>query len=213
MSDRTTVYDGADRAIRAINRENLRLFGQLRIRLMKTDELHIIQAVTGTFDAALRITEQWLLEVARQAYQRAAEETRKRKRNGLDLYWLLNYLGETDPAALYRFLPEWERKKARLIEALSVSTAPGQEIDKTLRELTKQIGWFAVSVTDAARIQAFKDAGIEEVMWHSEHDDRVCKVCEARNGKVFRTDKLPVKHVNCRCWLTPVIHDSSRETD
>lgn len=214
MSERTTVYEGADKAIRAINRENLRLFGRMKIRLMKADELHIIREVTSTYDAALRIAERWLLETARQAFKNAMSETGKRKRNDIDRDWLLDYLEDTEPVAMYRFIPEWERKKARLIEALSVSTAPDQEIDKALRELTKQIGWFAVSVTDEAMLHAFHVAGIEEVMWHSEHDNRTCRRCHGMDGKIFRIEDLPVKpHVGCRCWITPVINDSSRETD
>lgn len=206
MSERVTFYDAADRAIKALNRENLRIFGRLKTKLMRADELHVIREVTDAYDDALKLAKRWFLEVARQAYANAMRDAGKRKRNWIDRDWLLDYLEETEPLALYRFIPEWERKKARAIEGFPVAQDKGKEIDKALRELSKQIGWFAVSVTDAATIQAFEDAGVIEVMWHAEHDNRTCKTCHGMDGKIFRLEDLPEKpHVNCRCWITPVL--------
>lgn len=211
-----TVYDGADRAIRALNRENLKAFGRLKVRLMKADELHIIREVTEVYDSALRLTERWFLEVARQAYAKAMQEAGKRKRNAIDRDWLLDYLEETEPVALYRFIPEWDRKKARLIEALAATPDRGREIDRALKALTRQIGWFAVAVTDAARNKAFEDASVSDdygLQWHAEHDDRTCKTCHRMDGKIYRIGELPDKpHLGCRCWWTLVKTDSERET-
>ena len=109
---------------------------------------------------------------------------------------------ETDFAALYRFIPEWERKKARLIEALPVAPDRGKEIDKALKEWTRQIGWFAVEAVDKGTLKAFEDAGVTHLMWHSEHDNRVCNVCYKRDKVIYKIDELPTKHINCRCWLT-----------
>ena len=107
------TYDAADRGIQAMNRENLKTFGRLKTRLMKTDELNIIREVTATYDAILGLAERWLLDIARQAYAQAMKDAGKHKRNPIDRDWILDWLEETDFVALYRFIPEWERKKAR----------------------------------------------------------------------------------------------------
>lgn len=202
MSGRDTFYDGADRAIRAMNRENLKTFGRLKTRVAKFDELHVIREVRDVYDTILRTAERWLMEVARDAYMRAMKEAGERKRNPVDRDWILDWLEETDFVALYRFIPEWERKKARLIEALPAAQNPAQEIDKALRAWTKQIGWFAVAAADRATQQAFEDAKVTEVEWVSERDDRVCDICEGLDGKVFKIEDVPPKpHWGCRCHL------------
>ena len=200
------IYTEADKAIKAMNRENLKVFNRLKTRLMKADELHIIREVTDAYDTALRMAERELLRIAKLAYKRAMDETGKRKRNPIDRDWLLDYLEETEPVMLYRFIPEWERKKARLIEALAVAPNRGQEINKALKALTRQIGWFAISAVDAATVKAYKDAGVDEVRWNSEHDNRVCDHCWNMNGNIYRIDEIPPKpHPGCRCWLTPIL--------
>ena len=187
-----------------MNRDNLKAFGRLKTKLTKADELHIIREVTETYYTSNRMVEQQLLRIARLAYTRAMQEAGKRHRNPIDRDWLLDYLEETEPVILYRFIPEFERKVARLIEALAAARNRGQEIDKALKAWTRQIGWFAVSAVDAATVRAYKDAGVEEVVWHSEHDAKVCDVCEDMDGKIYKIDEIPVKpHVNCRCWISP----------
>ena len=195
-------YKAADKAIKAVNRENLKLFGQLKIRLMKTDELNIIRSVGDTYDSSVRMAERRLLECARLAYLAAMQESGKRKRNPIDLEWLIEFLMMADPVTLYKFLPEAERKKARLTEALAATTERIKEVDKNLREWTKQIGQAAIGVTDAATIRAFKDAGVSQVQWVTEKDGRVCGACHDMDGNVYDIDKVPAKpHVNCRCRI------------
>ena len=146
------------------------------------------------------------LEIARLAYEQALLEAGgKKKKAPIDRDWILDWLEETDPVTMYKFVPEWERKKARLIEALPVAQKPAQEIDKALKAVTRQIGWASVDIVDAAVLMAFRDAGVEEVMWNSEHDERVCEDCEDLDGQIFPIELVPDKpHPNCRCWLTPV---------
>lgn len=199
-------YNAADKAIKAINRENLKLFGRLKIRLMKADELNIIRSVGETYDTSIRMAERRLLECARLAYLAAMQESGKRKRNPIDRDWLIDFLMMADPVTLYRFLPEAERKKARLTEALAATTERAKEVDKALRDWTRQIGQAAIEVTDAATIEALETAGVPKVQWVSEHDARVCDVCEDMDGNVYDIDKVPKKpHWACRCRIKPYI--------
>lgn len=205
------IYAGADKAIRAMNRENLKRFG--RLKLMRHDEINIIQAVKTVYSQAVRDAKSWYLEIARLAYADALRkckvspsDARKRAKKKIGPDWVLDYLIEVDPVTLYRFTDEAERKQHRLAEALSVTTEPGKEIDKALRYWSGQVGQYAIEIVDAATIQAFRDAGIEKVMWHTEKDERVCEDCAPLDGQTFDIDKVPDKmHWNCRCWITPVI--------
>lgn len=199
-------YKAADRTVRAINRENLKLFGQMKIRLMKSDELHVIREVSGTYDRSLRTVEKQFLALAVEAYRKAMEECGKRKRCLLDRDWLLEFLMIADPVTLYRFLPEWERKKARTTEAIAASTARSKVIDDALKALARQIGQGAIDITDAATIAAYMDAGVKNVMWVSERDERVCNTCVDMDGNVYDIDSVPPKpHRNCRCVLRPIL--------
>ena len=84
------------------------------------------------------------------------------------------------------------------------------QIDFALRQWSKQVGQYAINVTDYAVFQAFEDAGIEEVEWVTEHDQRVCSLCHKMDGKRYRIDEVPSKpHVNCRCTVIPIFDKES----
>ena len=205
------TYDEADKAIKAINRQNLRIFGKLKTKLAKWDELNVIKSVYSAYNDSIDLVEQWFLQVAKAAYLQGLKDTDKAslKKRPIDRDWLIDYLMAVDPVTLYAFLSEADRKKARLLEALSVAQNRDQEVDKALRLWTRQIGWGAVSVTDAATVKAFKDAGVQKVMWVSKKDPWVCEECHDRDGMIYEISKVPPKpHPNCRCKLRPVLDKS-----
>lgn len=80
-----------------------------------------------------------------------------------------------------------------------------KEYKRALGYWVRMTAHYCDAVSDATTIKAYTDAGVEEVIWHTEEDDKVCPECEARNGVVYRIDRVPAKpHWGCRCWLTPV---------
>ena len=205
------IYSGADNAIRTMNRQNMKLFGKLK--LARFDELNVIRQVNAAYDESTQTAKQKYYEIAFDAYIGAMLEAKFSNKEAMRLAeetittdWILDMLEDVDPVTLYAFLTETERKKQRLIEALAVAHNRNAEIDKALKYWTKQIGQYAIDIVDEARIEAFRDAGIEEVMWHTEHDDSVCEICGPRDGKIYRIEDVPDKpHLNCRCWLTCVL--------
>lgn len=62
--------------------------------------------------------------------------------------------------------------------------------------------------------KGYEDAGCEEVEVWAAEDERVCKICGAMHGKVYKIKKRPVLplHSNCRCTYLPVI-DNEEEDD
>lgn len=205
------IYDEADKAIRDMNRRNLRAFA--RLKLAKWDEIGLIRQVTQTYDGSISMAERKYLEIATKAYIAALIEAKVSATVAKGMAddeimsdWILDMLEEVDPVTLYAFLPESERKKQRLIEALAVTQNRNYEVDRALRYWTLQVGQFAINTVDRARLDAFKAVGIKKVQWHTEEDEKVCETCGPMDGQVYQIDKVPPKpHINCRCWLTCVM--------
>ena len=205
------IYDNADKAIRAMNRQNLKEFGKLK--LAKWDELNVVRAVGKTYDDSVRMAKRRYYEIAFEAFIVAMLEARidnkdatRKAEEVITNDWILDMLEEVDPVTLYAFLPETERKKQRLIEALAVATNRNAEIDKALRYWTVQVSQFADNSVYNARIGAFRQAGITHVVWITQEDERVCEDCDDLNGQIFPIDNVPPpQHINCRCFVRPVL--------
>lgn len=204
------IYDVADKAIKQMNRLNLKAFD--RLKLAKWDELSVIKAVTSAYNESVNEAKKRYKEVGIDAYAVAMMEAghpepdaRHRARRAIDDDWILDMLEETDPVTLYVFLTEADRKKHRLIEALAAAQDKSYEIDKALRLWTVQVAQQADDTVFNARMRAFRDAGIERVMWITQHDARVCKKCDELDGRIFRVEDVPPpQHWGCRCILRVV---------
>ena len=204
------IYDAADKAICAMNRQNLKDFGKLK--LAKWDEINVIRTVGKTYDDSVRMAQQRYYEIAFESFIVALPEARipnvdatRMAEETITADWILDMLEEVDPVTLYAFLPEAERKKQRLIEALAVAQNRNAEIDKALRYWTQQVSQYADNSVFRARLEAFRAAGVKKVMWVIQDDDRVCEECEALNGQIFDIDNVPDPvHYGCRCYLFPI---------
>ena len=120
------MYEFADRLIRRANRLNIRLFDKLRV--LKFDELNIMQSVSEVYDTLLERAERDYLLISVQAFINAMvlagereDSAKKRANKTIDEDWVMDYLEEYDFVTLYRFIPETERKKMRTAEALIAS--------------------------------------------------------------------------------------------
>ena len=208
------IYESADAAVKRMNRQNLKLFNTLK--LAKFDEISLIRAVGNVYDQSVNFAKQNYYEMAVDAYIAglmicgfSTEEASRRCNQRITHDWILDMLEEVDDIMLYRFMEEADRKKQRLAEALSKALNRNAEVDKALRAWTGQIAQFALNAVDRARMQAFRDAGVTRVMWHTEADERVCHECAPLDGRIFDIDAVPRKpHPRCRCWLTPVFDES-----
>lgn len=205
------VYSAADKAIKVMNRKNLKAFN--RLKLANFDEINVFREVSTTYDDSTRDAQRRYLEIAAEAYVAAmlsaGQNGKQAKRMADDTInedWIFAMLEEADPVTLYAFLPEKERKKARLVETLAATQNRNEEIDKALRYWTVQVGQFAVNSVDRARLEAFYDAGVAKVKWNAEKDEKTCEICRERDGKVYAIEDVPSKpHINCRCTLLPVL--------
>lgn len=203
------IYDGADRAIRLMNRTNLRLFNALR--LANFDDLNLVRVVAEAYDASVRQAKRHYYEIAVDAYITALleagvddKEATKMSDDSIDNDWILDMLEEADPVTLYVFTTEVERKKARLTETLAVAQDRNKEIDRALRYWTLQVAQYADNTVYRARLRAFDDAGIEFVRWVTQKDERVCRECDDLDEEIFPIDEVPPpQHMRCRCFVVP----------
>lgn len=217
------VYESCDRAIRILNRKSMKEFESLK--LADFDSLNVIRTVRKMYRKLAKQAEEQYRKVAHDAYIYGMflcgpdwyEKAERMSTKAVTNEWVRDILEQTDFVTLYRFVSETARKADRLIEAIAVVEGSDErgaalrsmrfnrndQIDSALRLWSKQVGQYAINVTDYAVLKAFDDAGVDEVMWMSQRDDKVCNVCLERDRRTYALDDVPPKHLNCRCYLTP----------
>lgn len=148
------------------------------------------------------------LELAQKQYDTAVIETEEKTGRVLDLVWLLLLLGQSGETTRYVYQNEVLRKRDRMIEAINAATDRKAEFDAALSYWERMTRQYCDVVTDAATVEAYEDAGIERVKWISVEDDKTCRVCNDRNGKIYKVNEIPAKaHWGCRCYFEPVKND------
>ena len=210
-ADKVKIYQACDKAIKALNRANVELFG--RMKMAKWDEIHVIRTVRTVYEQSETAARKRYRTVAIEAYVVGLmvcgfteEEARRRARKEITQTWVDDILERTDPVTEFRFDAEADRKAARLAEQLEITTARSRAIDVALRYWSQQLGQYAINITDYAFIKAMKNAGVKKVKWISVRDERRCQTCRTRDGHVYSIDAIPPKpHWGCRCILMPVM--------
>lgn len=220
-------YGPTDKAIQQMDRDNLRVFSKLK--MADFDRINVIRIVLDLYETQRKKAKKKYLEIALEAYllglalaeKSASDKTaRSMAKQTITKEWVDDLLNQTDFVTLYRFNTETERKAQRLIEALALAADENAVrgmigtpeeirnvlIDKALKQWTKQLGQYAINVTDAAIMQALDDAGVEGVVWVTERDQRVCADCHQLDGRWFPLNEVPAKlHWNCRCRVRPAM--------
>lgn len=196
------MYEFADKTIHYLNRRYIEIFRKLKSKvrsLAKLDEITTLGYVTEAYNELNEITTPMLIEVAKRAYKDANLD------GTLFEMWVLGYLDAFNPTSTYVYTKEAERKKYRTYEAIMSSNAKAKSFDVAKRYWSQMVAEYAIEITDAATLQAYKDIGVKKVMWLAEEDERVCHICRERQGKVYDIDKIPPKpHWGCRCYYIPI---------
>lgn len=205
------TFEYADKAIRDMNKRNLRAFDSLKT--LKFDELNVMRMVTKVYDDSVRIAKKRFRQIAIDSYIAALilagvdqEEAEEKAEDSITEDWVLDMLEDYDAVTLYRFDNEVERKKERTAESILADHNKNEAVDRALRLWSQQLAQYADTSVIRATLDGYRDAGVKKVRWETEEDERVCSVCEKRNGKVYSIDKVPpIPHFRCRCILWPVI--------
>ena len=184
-------------------------FNQLSV--MGFDELNVVNTRKATqkmYDGFLKDNEAIYLKVARDAYKKATEGSKKVE---IDREWLLGVLAGYNLVTGYIYNREADRKRLRLNEQILTAREYGNRdiFHSSLRKSANlwwtQTSQYGISVVDEATIKGFKDIGVKKVQWIAADDEKTCPTCGARDNKVYHINKIPPKpHYGCRCYIVPV---------
>ena len=190
------TFDYTDAIISYLDNQLIERYSRLK-SLVSFDELNVLGEVNSLYQDIEAIIREAFTELARQVYAQTLCEIPLRS---LDEEWIDALLNGYDPVSKYVFVHEFDRKRARLAEALIAGDVKQQEVDTALRAMSFMCRIYADRITDEAVMQAYIDDGEQYVRWVAEIDNRTCTVCEQRNGTIYPIYSVPADpHPNCRC--------------
>ena len=222
MATNSNLYRHADKALKKLFRLLESRLQRMATSLTKWDEVNVISAVNEVYSEVEQEAEARYLDIAQRAYKDASRQIiaimpeRKNRFTLPTALFIAGLLTSYDTKTEYVYSHEADRKRSRLSEAL-IAINSGQDVfnSNATREALRraivlmegQLRNMADTVTDEARRQAFADAGVDEVIWVTQHDEKVCKVCRPRDGVKYKLFNVPAKHRNCRCYLVAATED------
>ena len=116
---------------------------------------------------------------------------------------LVSGITDTSKRALQREFAEW-------IE----SGEPLPKLVERIKPLYGPVRANMIAVTEITRayadsnIMAWRELGVDAQKWQTTVDEDVCEICAPKHGQEYQLgdpDGTPPGHVNCRCWIQPVI--------
>ena len=141
-------FDLADKAIKDMNRRNLRAFDGLKT--LKFDELNVLKSVAKVYDNSVSIAKRRYRQIAEDAYLEALilagmerKKAEKLAEESITDDWVLDLLEDYDALTLYSFVNEVERKKQRTAESILAAQDKTAEVEKALRLWTLQVSQYA----------------------------------------------------------------------
>ena len=196
-----TPYRKTDKTISHLNRQYSRMFR----RAAAFDELNIIDISHEIYNEAYELAEQEAIRLVRSVYGSYSRD--EAAAAAFDpVAFVLALVLAYNPVTKYVFKNEIDRKRARFAESMLAGTLPSEEIARAKRLLAATNAQFMDDVTFDTLIQAYKDNGTERVRWVTAVDDRRCKVCAPRHGKIYPINNVPAKpHIHCRCYVEEVL--------
>jgi SPP1 gp7 family putative phage head morphogenesis protein len=192
-------YLKTDKTIAYLTKQYAKLFR----RVTAFDELNIISVSHEVYDEALKVTEQEVTRLVKSVYDSYRESGAITAPEAQAAVAAL--MAAYNPTTKYVYQNELDRKRSRFVEGVISSETPRDEVKLAERLLVNMNKQFADDATFEAVVKAFADDGVKRVRWITALDDRRCKECKSRHGKVYDIDNIPPKpHMHCRCYVERV---------
>lgn len=219
MRNVNNPYRLSDQTIQQINRAAMKRKNKAKAKmLLNFDELNVLKQVDSMYSdinktARNKYKELWaarFLEVTDDLIEEGflKKEPKEDEIDELVEMHLAGLLEKPNETTNYTYSHEIKRKRDKAKEAiLSVPTKAQKQLllDKHNRYLAVMMDWYADFTSQDAEISAYKEAGIERVQRHEQNDDRVCAVCKAADGEIYKIDSIPpLPHVACRRYFTHI---------
>ena len=193
------MYRKTDQVVAYLAKQYSKLFR----RLTSFDELNVINVSHEIFDAAVILTEQEVTRLVKTVYDSKREGGEISSTDALSL--VLTLMLAYNPVTKYVYRNEMDRKRSRFAEGVIASNRPNEEIALAKRLMIATNKQFAEDATFEAVVQAYRDDGVERVRWVTAEDDKRCKECRSRHGKIYPINDIPPKpHRYCRCYIERV---------
>ena len=193
------MYESTDKILKRLKIQQKRLFSRNKAT-MSFDQVNVLARSETMYHDLDEMNKKAYLEIASKVYKEWFPNSDKE----LGLSWLFAILMAYDPVTKYVYNHEVDRKRSRFAESIIASSTKSKEFITAFNLWWNQTEQYGITVADKAAVQSFKDQGISEVVWNTEKDESVCKICKQRNGSIYPIDKIPSKpHYKCRCYLTP----------
>lgn len=199
MNLKIETYEFTDKVILMLSKQIARRFERAKSALMRVDELNVLGYCREMYDILRSEAFSAYLLLARTIYKKYLGAGVKGR---ITEKWLNDLLTEYDPITKYVYDHEVDRKMERLAEAVIASKDPTVEIERAMRAWSGMTNQIAIEVTDRAALKAYKDSGVERVIWLTHRDERRCAECKDLDGEIFDIEDVPPKpHIRCRCWV------------
>lgn len=193
------MYRKTDKVIAYLSKQYSKLFS----RVTSFDELNVINVSHEIFNEAVILTEREVTRLVKAVYDSKREGGEISSEDALSL--VLALMLAYNPVTKYIYRNEMDRKRSRFAEGVIASDSPREEIALATRLMIATNKQFAEDATFEAVVQAYRDDGVENVRWITAEDDRRCKECKSRHGKIYPINNIPAKpHRYCRCYIERV---------
>lgn len=188
-------YAYTDKALKYLRRYYIQEFNTAKMRI-RADTLNVISVSKELYADIADETERVFRKIALHKYHEIRGE------DFIIGMWLSGLLDNPDPLTGYVWRNDIDRKRAYFAESVLSGESLDKAAKKALRYWYNSQKQYADIVTDAAALKAYTDMKTKFVRWVTQDDEKVCYVCNSRDGKIYPINYAPTKpHYNCRCYL------------
>lgn len=211
------MYQQTDKFLKKLKAQIRREFNHLST--LSFDELNTVRVKKETSEMFDRLLEFNLTEYKKivnkaRSYARSLlseDEKKKESKKEFSREFLVEYYLTTyNRVTGYLYKKEAERKRLRLSEEMMTAKEYrdrkrySTSLKKSANLWYTQSAQYAIDMEDQTCIEVMKRAGVEQIQWVAEDDEKTCSVCKKLDGRVFNIDKVPGKaHYFCRCYVIP----------
>ena len=176
----------------------MREFNRAKMQI-RADSLNVRKVTTGLYDRIAAETERVFRTIAKHKYREICDD------DFIAEMWLTGFLSESNPMTGYVWKNDIDRKRQYFTEDVLSGANLDNAAKKALRYWYGAQKQYADLVTDAAALEGFRKLNVKFVEWVTAEDEKVCSVCNGRDGKIYPVTSVPRKpHYNCRCYLRRV---------
>lgn len=187
-------YSYTDKALNYLRRYYIQRFNSAKMQI-RADTLNVISVSKDLYADISAETERVLRKIAKWKYRQICGE------DFIIGMWLSGLLNNPDPLTGYVWRNDTDRKRAYFAESVLSGESLDKAAKKALRYWYQSQKQYADLITDAAAMKAYADTKTEFVRWVTQDDERVCHICNSRDGKIYPLKYAPTKpHYNCRCY-------------